>query len=562
MSELTSGKISVSVPGVHNFFKFAIEELLDYLSTSHTAHTTNEKFPSNNHKRIASFHKENAELQFANSDHFSLISVLLCQQIESSWEHLIFMLLESNPSPWQLKLFPQFFWKNRTGDELLYGLHSTWDSNTKDSVLKTPTLLKQELAEILSLSTTLTVMGAADFFYFAENLTPSLTNDLWEDFSPTFFFIPTFQIQIRRISKTWQCRISAHYLQKEKNLEKSTLKGKLLHNLNTIKSALDSLPHSTLSNSLHPRSASASPIENPISTISIPLPDEWKYLVSQVQKEMHSKEGQEATLHKVVLARQRVITYPHLINPFQILKNIFKSPDYSYLCYLSISREKTFISVTPERLFRLSNSTLYTEALAGTIPRSKSRALDRILGSQLLNSSKDLHEHQLVCQQIEQTLSQINPIDETLAPKGAEFLSQGTERAIRIIKLRKLQHLYHPYKKKLSSSTHNLFFMDLISKLHPTPAVGGLPLKNSWQWIMAEQDLFSRNGQPFARGLYAAPIGYSNQLQSEFAVGIRSVLIKGSQIFLFAGAGIVPKSDWEKEWNEIEEKLNNFQRFL
>jgi menaquinone-specific isochorismate synthase len=53
-----------------------------------------------------------------------------------------------------------------------------------------------------------------------------------------------------------------------------------------------------------------------------------------------------------------------------------------------------------------------------------------------------------------------------------------------------------------------------------------------------------------------APIGWvDTQGNGEFAVGIRSALLKGNTARLFAGAGIVAGSDPEKESNEVQMKL-------
>jgi menaquinone-specific isochorismate synthase len=45
------------------------------------------------------------------------------------------------------------------------------------------------------------------------------------------------------------------------------------------------------------------------------------------------------------------------------------------------------------------------------------------------------------------------------------------------------------------------------------------------------------------------------QGNGEFAVGIRSAVLKGNQARLFAGAGIVAGSDPERELNEVQMKL-------
>ena len=45
---------------------------------------------------------------------------------------------------------------------------------------------------------------------------------------------------------------------------------------------------------------------------------------------------------------------------------------------------------------------------------------------------------------------------------------------------------------------------------------------------------------------------------AEFAVGIRSGLVRGNRLALFSGAGIVEGSVPEAEWAEIEQKISDF----
>jgi menaquinone-specific isochorismate synthase len=90
----------------------------------------------------------------------------------------------------------------------------------------------------------------------------------------------------------------------------------------------------------------------------------------------------------------------------------------------------------------------------------------------------------------------------------------------------------------------------LLDAMHPTPAVGGHPRSEALEQI--------RTLEPFDRGWYAGPVGWIGQEASEFAVGIRSGLVRGRTLALFSGAGIVAGSVPEEEWAEIEQKIGDF----
>ena len=67
-----------------------------------------------------------------------------------------------------------------------------------------------------------------------------------------------------------------------------------------------------------------------------------------------------------------------------------------------------------------------------------------------------------------------------------------------------------------------------------------------------------RKRETFDRGWYAAPVGWISPEKAHLLVAIRSALIQGSQLCLFAGTGIVPGSASHREWEELEHKISQF----
>jgi menaquinone-specific isochorismate synthase len=94
----------------------------------------------------------------------------------------------------------------------------------------------------------------------------------------------------------------------------------------------------------------------------------------------------------------------------------------------------------------------------------------------------------------------------------------------------------------------------VLGALHPTPAVGGYPRAGALGDIRALE--------PFDRGWWAGPVGWIGADGAEFAVGIRSGLVRGERLALFSGAGIVSGSVPEGEWAEIEQKIGDFTRMF
>jgi menaquinone-specific isochorismate synthase len=114
-----------------------------------------------------------------------------------------------------------------------------------------------------------------------------------------------------------------------------------------------------------------------------------------------------------------------------------------------------------------------------------------------------------------------------------------------------LRHLHTP----ISASLAGQQLLTLAEALHPTPAVAGLPRREAMAWL--------RSLEPFERGPYAAPIGWLDSAgDGELRVAIRSGVLRGEQLELTAGAGLVRGSEPERELQEVALKLQVLQQQL
>ncbi len=235
---------------------------------------------------------------------------------------------------------------------------------------------------------------------------------------------------------------------------------------------------------------------------------------------------------KVVLARAQKLTTPEEFHPLGVLNHLRRHYPDCYAFSLANEKGQSFIGASPERLVRVSAGRMHTAALAGSAPRGESASEDAVLARGLLHSEKDLREHRLVFDSIAQRLA-------GLALK-LEHAGQP-----RVLGLANVQHLHTPISAVLPPGTH---ILDLVERLHPTPAVGGTPRDPALAAIARLE--------PFDRGLYAGPIGWvDHRGGGEFFVGLRSALIDGRTATTYAGAGIVAGSDPEKEFAETELKF-------
>jgi isochorismate synthase len=192
-----------------------------------------------------------------------------------------------------------------------------------------------------------------------------------------------------------------------------------------------------------------------------------------------------------------------------------------------------FLGASPERLVRLRDNRVDVTCLAGSIGMGSGDDERRQLASRLLASAKDREEHEIV---VRSTMSALAEVCE----KVTRF--PGTPR---VATARAVQHLETPVSAEMCEAGSVL---DLVERLHPTPAVGGYPTDRALA-IMRELEEIDR-------GWYAGPFGWSDLDGSgEFAVAIRSALLSGRMASVFAGSGIVADSVPSAEYEETCLKL-------
>ena len=235
---------------------------------------------------------------------------------------------------------------------------------------------------------------------------------------------------------------------------------------------------------------------------------------------------------KIVLARAQRLTTAEPFHPLGVLNHLRQRYAGCYAFSIANGRGQSFIGASPERLVRVAAGRLHTEALAGSAPRGLSASEDAGFARALLQDEKELREHRHV----------IESIGRRLADLGLRLEHAATPR---VLGLANVQHLHTPISAALPAGVH---ILDLVARLHPTPAVGGTPREPAVAAIPVIEG--------FPRGLYAGAHGWvDHRGGGEFFVGLRSALIDGHTATAYAGAGIVAGSDPEREFAETELKF-------
>jgi len=261
-----------------------------------------------------------------------------------------------------------------------------------------------------------------------------------------------------------------------------------------------------------------------------PDKEKWKEMVREVIEEIERKE-----LVKLVLARRSTF---RLLNPFDVFSFLKDQREESYHLIFQPAKGISFISMSPERIYFRKDIEIETEAVAGTRKRGSNEKEDREISEELRKSKKELLEHRLVSKVLEEKMRNI----------CSSFSIKEKEA---ILKLSYMQHLCTRFSGRLMP---NVSDQDIIKSIYPNPAIGGYPVERAVEKINKIEE--------FDRGWYSGVFGWIGKESAEFIVTIRSALILEDKMHIYSGAGIVEGSDPEKEWEELNSKIENFTSAL
>jgi menaquinone-specific isochorismate synthase len=424
-----------------------------------------------------------------------------------SWARLEVPVVPLDPIAWlnRQKISIKFLWQDRSATELSVGLGNVWEIHRADvQRMADPFVDVQRHIDKLP-------PGSRLFGGFAFNEQDRRLESDWMSFGLYRWILPRIEYTVKS---------SGHYL---------VCHVDLLRNPAQERDALEQFFSMVTSEHDDP----AIDIPQPILRIDQPEFAAWCRLIREILGEMVS--GQ---IEKIVLARRTTLQFPNALNPWAIVCRLRDTAAKCYLFAVQWQEGTVFLGASPECLYRRQGNLIETEALAGTRPRGKNHAQDKILCQSLLGSDKDNREHQLVVQMIRERLQ---PFCRNIALKSQP----------EILTLSGGHHLMTRCNGQLRPEITD---EQILKTLHPTPAVGGTPRTAALEGIASRE--------PFSRGWYAAPIGYLSSAQSEFCVAIRSGLLIRDRFHLYAGAGIISDSQPESEWEEIEHKLNTFLQIL
>jgi len=268
-----------------------------------------------------------------------------------------------------------------------------------------------------------------------------------------------------------------------------------------------------------PRSPRAT---EPTSEFVICAPSARADWYRMVRRALDAVESDE--VEKVVLARRVDVDADRPFDVAGILRQLRATQPGSV-----VYAHDGFVGASAELLVRRTGARVVARPMAGTGDDPAA----------LLASAKDAHEHRVV---VDALLGALRSLCRDLDADGPVA-----------VRLPHVTHLATTITGTLCDTA--VTTLDLVQRLHPTPAVGGWPAAPAQQLI--------RTLEPEGRGRYAGPCGWIDARgDGEFVVALRCAEVVGRHARCYAGAGIVAGSEPEAEFSETQAKLQPMLRVL
>ncbi len=238
----------------------------------------------------------------------------------------------------------------------------------------------------------------------------------------------------------------------------------------------------------------------------------------------------EGDLFQVVPSQRLSVDFT--LDPFDYYRQLRVTSPSSYLYFLPFP-QATIIGSSPESLVRVKGEIVTTNPIAGTRKRGTNKEKDEQLATELMSDPKEMAEHQMLVDLGRNDLGKV-----------AQHGSVTVPLYMTIERYRFVMHLVSIVQARLKKGCSA---MDALKATLPAGTVSGAPkiraMTRIYEW------------EPVKRGIYAGAVGYFSQdNQADFAIAIRTMVVKERKAYVQAGAGIVFDSDPASEYAETLQK--------
>ena len=225
-------------------------------------------------------------------------------------------------------------------------------------------------------------------------------------------------------------------------------------------------------------------------------------------------------------------------DPLDYYRNLRVTNPSNYLYFYDFG-DYQIIGASPESLVSVKKGEVTTNPIAGTRPRGATEEEDQALAHELLHDIKETAEHRMLVDLGRNDIGKI--------------AQNGTVEVTKYMEVEYFRYVMHLTSVVKGQLLPHLTALDALKATLPAGTVSGAPK------IRAMRRIYELEQEK--RGVYAGAIGYLSATgDMDFAIAIRTMILKNQKAYVQAGAGIVYDSVPENEFYETINKTKSMTR--
>jgi anthranilate synthase component 1 len=243
----------------------------------------------------------------------------------------------------------------------------------------------------------------------------------------------------------------------------------------------------------------------------------------------------DGEVFQVVLSQRFDLDCPaDALDVYRVLRASNPSP-YMYLYRASDARGRSLdvVGSSPEALVKVHAGRVVTHPIAGTRWRGATPAEDAWLAEDLLADLKERAEHLMLVDLARNDLGRV--------------CAAGSVEVVRFMEVERYSHVMHLVSVVEGDLAAGRSAYDVLQATFPAGTLSGAPKPRAMELI---DEL-----EPVRRGVYGGVVGYFDLAgDMDFAIAIRTAVVRDGVAHVQAGAGIVADSVPQREDQECRDK--------
>ena len=218
--------------------------------------------------------------------------------------------------------------------------------------------------------------------------------------------------------------------------------------------------------------------------------------------------------------------------PFALYRSLRRTNPSPFMFFFNFGGYQV-IGASPEILVRVMDGQVTIRPIAGTRPRGRTPEEDRANEESLLADQKERAEHLMLLDLGRNDVGRVS--------------KPGTVRPTETFVIERYSHVMHIVSNVVGELAPDQDALSAFFAGMPAGTVSGAPKVRAMQII---DEL-----EPEKRGVYGGGVGYfSANGDMDMCIALRTAVLKGDQLFIQSGGGVVYDSDPEAEWQETVHK--------